>query len=146
MAIAFERLTRHDVAKLHQADDDIFDHAIDTERAAAFLDDPLNILVVAIEDGIVVGQIQGRIHAHLDAPDDLFIDNLGVAQRARRRGIARRLIAMALDIARARGAAAAWVLTEGDDGVAQAVYRAAGAAARPVTMFDFFAPAGDRAR
>jgi aminoglycoside 6'-N-acetyltransferase I len=133
----FKRLAPDDTSALARVAEDVFDHPIDEARARAFLADPLNILIVAIEDGVVVGQIQGKIHLHLDAPPDLFVDNLGVTPGRQRRGYARRLIALALDAGRARGAEEAWVLTERDNDAARAVYKISGAAHRDVAMFSF---------
>lgn len=137
MTVDFKRLTPDDTGALPRVAEDVFDHPIDEARAKKFLADPLNILIVATEDGKVVGQIQGKLHLHLDAPPDLFVDNLGVTPDRRRRGIAKRLIALALEAGRAAGAAEAWVLTERDNDAARAVYEISGAARRDVAMFSF---------
>lgn len=140
MSLVFRRLAPNDVALLQDVAEDVFDHPIDPERARRFLADRRAILVVAVDSGTVVGQIQAIVHLHPDAPPDLFIDNLGVAPAWRRRGIARDLIALARAAGREEGADEGWVLTEGDDEVAGAVYRNAGGAASPTILFTF--PAG----
>ncbi|MBY0423454.1 MAG: GNAT family N-acetyltransferase [Parvularculaceae bacterium] len=137
MDILFKRLSLDDVTLLQHEADDVFDHCVDLEASKRFLGDPRNLLVVALVDDLVIGQIQAVVHEHLDAPPDLFIDNLGVAPAWRRRGVARRLISLALQSGRLFGAEEAWVLTEQDNHAAQAAYASAGATARTTLMFSF---------
>lgn len=149
MKVEFRRIGPEDAGLLQAAAEDVFDDEVDVARAEVFLRDPRNILIVAVAGGLIVGQIQAVAHAHLDAAPDLFIDNLGVTPSWRRRGVARRLIALALEAGRLAGAEEAWVLTELDNAVAQAAYADAGASARQVTMFSIdltTAQAADAAR
>lgn len=134
MNIEYRHVEPLDAGMLHAAAADVFD-AVDATKAQIFLRDPRNILIVAVADGIIIGQLQAVLHTHLDAPADLFIDNLGVAPGWRRRGIARRLIALATEAGRRAGADEAWVLTEADNVAAQATYAATGASVREVAMF-----------
>jgi aminoglycoside 6'-N-acetyltransferase I len=137
MSLVFRRLAPNDIALLHNVADDVFDDRVEPERARRFLADRRAILVVAVTGGTVVGQIQAIVHLHPDAPPDLFIDNLGVAPAWRRRGIARNLIALARAAGREQGADEGWVLTEGDDEVAGAVYESAGGAPSRTILFTF---------
>ena len=137
MNVEFRRIGPGDAGLLQAAAEDVFDDAVDQARAEIFLGDPRNILIVAVAEGLIIGQVQAVAHAHLDAAPDLFIDNLGVTPSWRRRGVARRLIALALEAGRRVGAEEAWVLTELDNTAAQSAYRNAGAATRQTTMFTF---------
>jgi ribosomal protein S18 acetylase RimI-like enzyme len=55
------------------------------------------------------------------------VQELGVNDEARRRGIARALMAALRSEGRARGCSATWVLTEEDNHAARATYAATGA-------------------
>lgn len=101
---------------------DVFDGAVMPERLAAYLDAPDHLMVLALRDGEVVGQVAAVIHRHPDMPDELYIDNLGVTPALQRRGIGRRLMQAIFAIGRARGCEEAWVATESDNRPARALY------------------------
>lgn len=105
---------------------DVFDGPVVPARLAAYLAAPDHIMVVALEDGEVVGQVAAVIHRHPDMPDELYIDNLGVSPRHQRRGIGRRLMEAVFQAGLRRGCEEAWVATETDNGPARALYRALG--------------------
>ena len=137
MHLIFKRLGAEDIEQLGAVADDIFDHPIDVRFARDFLADPRNILIVALADDRVIAQLVAIVHRHLDAPPDLFVENLGVAASWRRRGVARRLIAMAFEEGAKQGARTAWVATEEDNDAANALYAATGAAAGRFVMFSY---------
>lgn len=122
---------------------DVFDHPAAAEATERFLGpvgrpDPRNILVLVWLNGQVVGFASGTVLDHPDKPRNLFLQELGVNEGARRRGIGRALIAALRAEGRARGCRATWVLTEGDNGAARAVYRAAGGQETgDVVMYDW---------
>jgi ribosomal protein S18 acetylase RimI-like enzyme len=139
MNLAFRRIESSEAKLLRTVADDVFDNPFDLERAERFLSDPRNILIVAIEDGRIIGQIAAVVHQHVDAPADLYIDNLGVTPSQQRRGIARRLIALALEAGQQQEAESAWVAVDADNTVAQKLYDKTGAASAPVLMFTYAA-------
>lgn len=100
----------------------VFDHAIDPRLAAEFLADPRHHIVVAIDDGMVVGMATGVHYVHPDKPAELFINEVGVAATHRRRGIARQLVGALLAHARTIGCREAWVLTEPSNAAARELY------------------------
>lgn len=122
---------------------DVFDGpamALGTERflGAPGAADPRNILIVAELDGAVVGFASGTILDHPDKPRNLFVQELGVNEAARRRGIARALLAALRAEGRAAGCAVSWVLTEEANGPARATYAATGGAeTRGVVMYEW---------
>lgn len=112
---------------LQRVADDVFDHAIRPEQAAAFLSDPRHQLVVAVEDGVVVGMVSAVEYFHPDKPPALWINEVGVAPTHQRRGIGRRLMVRVVELARGRGWDPVWVGTEIDNVAARGLYEATGA-------------------
>ena len=133
----FRRLAIGEVEALRDVAEDVFDYPIDLERATQFLSDHRNILIVAIEGSLVIGQITAVVHQHVDSPPDLYIDNLGVTPTRQRRGIATQLIALAIEAGRELHAEASWVAVDTDNSVAHEVYRRSGATGTPVMMFSY---------
>ena len=137
MQLEFRRLGPSDFPLLQNVDDEIFDYEVKEEFARRFLADDRNILIVARTGGRIIGQIVAIVHQHLDAPNDLFIENLGVAEAWRRHGVARRLLGMAFEAGVAQRAVTAWVATEEDNSPATGLYRATGASSGRFVMFSY---------
>lgn len=137
MSITYLQVSPTCVDVLANRADDVFDADIQSEFARAFLADPRNILIVAIDGDLVVGQIVAILHRHLDAPLDLFIENLGVAPDWQRRGIARTLLAKAFKAGAELGAVSAWVLTEPNNHPAKALYEGLETGPEPTVMYSF---------
>jgi ribosomal protein S18 acetylase RimI-like enzyme len=103
--------------------------------------DARNLLVVAEVGARVVGFASGTILDHPDKPRMLYIAELGVEDDMQRRGIGRALLAAIRAEGRARGCRQSYVLTEGDNAAARALYRAeAGAETTDIVMFDWQEP------
>jgi ribosomal protein S18 acetylase RimI-like enzyme len=120
-------LGTQDAAVLDRVDPDVFDEPVRAELAERYLSDPHRLLAVALdEDAVVVGMASGVVYLHPDKPLQLFINEVGVAERARRQGLARRLVQALLDHARSLGCIEAWVATEESNATARALYAALG--------------------
>lgn len=101
----------------------VFDDPVSASGRAAFFADARHMLGVAIDDGLVVGMVSAVEYFHPDkARPELWLNEVGVAESHRRRGLARRIIDAVLAEGRARGCTEAWVLTEHDNAAAQALY------------------------
>mgnify|MGYP002403789331 CR=1 FL=1 len=124
MTIRYRLLSLADAAVLLNVADDVFDEPIVPERALAYLADTTNLMMVAIDGDIVVGQCAAVIHRHADRATELYVENLGVAPSHRRRGIGRELVARMFEAGRARGCREAWVGTEPDNDPANRLYEA----------------------
>lgn len=118
-----------DASVLDEVAEGVFDREIDGRRAQEFLDDPRHHLAVAVIEGRVTGMASAVHYVHPDKPPELWINEVGVADSAQRRGLGRRLVQALLDHARAIGCEAAWVLTEPENDAARALY--AGRGGRP---------------
>jgi aminoglycoside 6'-N-acetyltransferase I len=117
----------------------VFDHDVDPALAAEFLRDPRHHLVVAVEDGLVVGFASGVHYVHPDKPAELWINEVGVAPTHQRQGLGKRLLQALFARGRALGCREAWVLTSPANGPAVRLYEAVGGVdlADPPVMFTF---------
>lgn len=129
--VAVRMLTAADARVLDSIDEGVFDNAPRPDLVAAFFDDPSNLLAVALAGDLVVGMASGIAYVHPDKPRQLFVNEVGVSARWRRRGIARRLVTLLLDRARELGCTEAWVATEVDNAAARRLYDALAAAEEP---------------
>jgi ribosomal protein S18 acetylase RimI-like enzyme len=108
---------------------------------AAAAPDPRNLMFVAEVAGRICGFVSGMVQDHPDKPPTLYIGELGVNEAQQRQGIARALVQTIRSEGRARGCQATWVLTEGDNLAALALYRdLGGSETRDVVMFDWDEP------
>jgi ribosomal protein S18 acetylase RimI-like enzyme len=137
MDVTIKRLTSADAAILDHIADDVFDEPVDRDRLVAYLAATGHFMLVAVADGVVVGQCAAVIHRHPDKPTELYLDEVGVAPNFQRQGIARRLVDEMLALGRAEGCEEAWVGTEHDNVPAQRLYGSGGAAAEPFLMYVF---------
>lgn len=126
-----------DAALFDRVADDVFDAAIAPARLARYLADPAHKMVVALHDGVVIGQCAGVVHLHPDQATELYIDNLGVAPAFRRQGVARGLVSRMLDLGRSLGCEEAWVGTETDNAAANGLYETFGAEGETFVLYKY---------
>jgi aminoglycoside 6'-N-acetyltransferase I len=122
MTAEIVRLTPANTVLLARVADDVFDDEIVPARVAAFLAESGHLMLLAVDDGLVVGQLAAIVHRHPDRATELYLDNLGVAPSHRRRGVARRLMEEMLELGRGLGCEEAWVGTEVDNDAARGLY------------------------
>ena len=101
---------------------DVFDNPIDPDQLRSFLDDPRHIMMIAMEDGIVVGMASAVEYFHPDKQPQLWINEIGVTPAKRRCGIGRRLTEALVACAESRGCSYAWVGTDIQNEAAQATF------------------------
>jgi aminoglycoside 6'-N-acetyltransferase I len=124
---------------LDRVDPECFDEPIDRGRAARCVASPDVVLVVAVADGLVVGQCLAAIHRHPDKETELYIDDLAVSPAYQRRAIATRLVRACVQHGAEAGVV--WVATEPDNEAARAFYAALGLASRSALVFEGVAAA-----
>jgi aminoglycoside 6'-N-acetyltransferase I len=137
MTIEFRALDIGDIAILDNVADDVFDHELIPAQTARFLEDPSHFIVVAIDQGVVVGIGTANEYLHPDKPVQFWVQEMGVAPAWQRQGIGRRLLQMLLNIARERGLEEVWVGTEDDNLPARELYRSQGGAEESFVMYTF---------
>ena len=111
-----------DEAVLDNVANEVFDEPVDRGRLSGYLAEPSHHMFVALHDGVVVGQAAAVVHRHPDKPTELYIDEVGVADGYRRRGIAKRMLEAMFAHGKAIGCEEAWVGTEPDNLPARGLY------------------------
>ena len=102
---------------------DVFDEPIHPERLEAYLLEPGHLMLLAFDNGVVVGQCAAVIHRHPDKLTELYVDEVGTASTHRRMGIARLMKDELFAWGRELGCEEAWLGTETDNEPAKALYR-----------------------
>ena len=116
------RLSPDNAGLLDRVAEDVFDEPVRPDRLAAYLADPGHIMLVAVSDGIVIGQCAAVVHRHPDKVAELYIDEVGVSPAFQRKGIARAMVERMLAIGKELGCGEAWVGTEPDNLPARGLY------------------------
>src|SRR4051794_10579640 len=105
----------------------LFDGPARPVATTRFLSEPTSHLCIAYEGDEPAGFVSGVETTHPDKGTEMFLYELAVDERFRRRGIGTALVRALADRARERGCYGMWVLTDGDDDAALGTYREAGA-------------------
>ena len=121
----------HDARVLECVAPGVFDGVIDPRWSAEFLANDRHHLIVAIEDGVVVGMASAMCYVHPDKAPQLWINEVGVAPSHQGRGIGRQLLDRTMALAAALGCTEAWVLTDRENTVAKRLYERAGGIVPP---------------
>jgi [ribosomal protein S18]-alanine N-acetyltransferase len=105
----------------------LFDDPVDLAATRRFLANEVNVLLIAYVDGNPAGFVSGTELSHPDKPaPELFLNELGVDEAYRGRGVGRSLVERLWSLAQERGCREMWVLTEEENVAANKVYTAAG--------------------
>jgi ribosomal protein S18 acetylase RimI-like enzyme len=137
MEVEIRRMRPGDEAVLENVAPDVFDEAIDPARLAAFLAEPRHMMVLALVDGLVVGQGRAIVHMSPDQADELYIDNMGVDPAFQRRGYGGRILDELLAWGREKGCDHAWLGTESDNTAAQALYGSRGGKLQHMVYYEW---------
>ena len=131
------RVDAKDAGALTTVAEDVFDAPFDAMLLAAYLSDPRHMMVLALSEGVVIGQARSIIHLSPDQAPELYIDNMGVAPDRLREGIGGRLLDARLAWGRERGCDYAWLGTETDNAAARALYESRGAAGSQMVIYEY---------
>ena len=135
----------HDLRLLGADDEDVlqrvapgvFDGPVLPERVREVLRDPRHHIVVAIDFGVVVGMVTAVHYVHPDKRPELWIDEVGVGEGHRRRGLGRRMLERMLERGRELGCTEAWVLTDAENAAANRLYAGSGGRSSWSIMYTF---------
>ena len=101
---------------------------LDREAVRAYLADPRNVLLFAFDEDRAVGFLRATELLRLTSRrKQMFLYEIGVDARFRRRGVGKSLVNTLLDDCRARAFAEVFVLTDPANTAAVALYRSTGA-------------------
>ena len=138
MGIELKVLGPGDDAILRNTAPEVLDRGIDWDLAREFLNDPRHHFVAAMDGGVVVGFASGVHYIHPDKPAQMFINEVGVAETHRGRGIGRKVVQRIVELARELECSEAWVLTDRENEAALRMYeRAGGKREKTQEMFTF---------
>lgn len=117
----------------------VFDYPVRRELCAEFLQDGRHHLAVAVEEGEVIGMASGVHYVHPDKEADLWINEVGVAEAHRGRGVGKALVRVLLEEGRRLGCREGWVLTDRGNAAAMRLYGSCGGKETPPdsVMFTF---------
>jgi ribosomal protein S18 acetylase RimI-like enzyme len=104
----------------------LFDGPARPDATARFLAEAGHHLLVAHEDGQAVGFVSGVEVTHPDKGTEMFLYELAVDERYRRRGIGRALTEHLAEVAKTAGCYGMWVITDADNAAARATYEGTG--------------------
>ena len=101
----------------------VFDKPIQSRFVDVYLGNPYNWLVVAMIDGMVVGQCMAVILQTPDKGSEIFLNEIGTGDDWLRQGIAEALMQALFKRADAAGIEEIWLGTEPDNSPARALYK-----------------------
>lgn len=137
MSISLKRIRATDTAIFNNIAADVFDEPVDPLRLRAYLAAPANLMVLALDGDLVVGQCAGVIHNHPDKVTELYVDEVGTATAYLRQGVATSMFSELLAWGRERGCREAWLGTERNNHAANALYRTFGGAEEIFRYYEF---------
>jgi ribosomal protein S18 acetylase RimI-like enzyme len=112
----------HEVARFEAA----FDDDVLPDETRRFLVDERHHLLLGYVDDRPAGFVSAVEVFHPDKPAELFLNEIGVVDEARRRGVARALIEELKRLGGERGCGSIWVLTDEDNEAAMSLYHSTG--------------------
>jgi GNAT superfamily N-acetyltransferase len=118
----------------------IFDKAIDPILCKEFLNDPRHHIVVAIENGLVIGFVSAVHYIHPDKPVELWINEVSVAPDYRKMGVAKKILRSMFEVGIELGCKEAWVLADQSNIAGMKTYSSVGGEEykNEMTMFTFY--------
>lgn len=137
MSIQLRRMQPGDELDFGEVAPDVFDEPIHPERLEAYLLEPGHLMLLAFDNGVVVGQCAAVIHRHPDKLTELYIDEVGTASTHLRQGIATRMVEAMFAWGRELGCREAWLGTELDNLEANGLYAKVGGKGGKMVYYEF---------
>ncbi|MBY0497197.1 MAG: GNAT family N-acetyltransferase [Cyanobacteria bacterium] len=135
-----KRLSSDSHSVLDRVAPGVFDNPLSSQLVAEFLGDDRHHLVVAVDQGVVIGFVSGVHYVHPDKPAEMFINEIGVAPGHQGQGVGKATMQELLRYAERLGCREAWVLTNRTNHAAMRLFAATGGehASHDQVMFTFF--------
>ena len=106
--------------------EEAFDDAVSPKETSRFLADDRHVLLLGYLDDRPAGFVSAVEVFHPDKQAELFLNEIGVIEPHRRRGVARALIDELKRLGQERGCGAIWVLTDEENAAAMGLYAGTG--------------------
>ncbi len=90
MQINIAHITYDNTELLNLIVEDGFDKEVDFNFLSSYVKS--HIMLAALKNGVVIGQVSSVIQNHIDIPMELYIDDLGVTPLCQRQSVAIKLI------------------------------------------------------
>lgn len=113
------------VALFDHVHEEVFDGPLQPDLLVSYLADPRLHIIVAMDGVQMIGMCSGMHYHHPDKPPQMWINELGVADPWRRRGLATRLVSTLCDLGRTLECSETWVIAEPTD-MAEGFYTSLG--------------------
>ncbi len=136
MTIEIVRIDEHNRALLDNLDEEIFDEAVDPGCLAVYVKEQSHLMLVAILEGTVIGQVLAVVHRQPDRATELYIDNLAVSEKFQRLGIATKLLTKLFAIGKKNGCDEVWVAVDPDNEQAKKFYRSMNLSVSTALIFE----------
>ena len=130
------RLDETNLDLLDGADPEIFDEDVRLQLSMEVVKDRGHIMLLAVNENSVIGQILCNVHRHMDKPTELYIDDLAVSDKCLRQGVASLLVKEAIEIGKQKGCKQVWIATEPDNEPANKLYESLGLNKNNAYIFD----------
>jgi len=134
--IEYVAINNDNTSHLDNIAEDVFDGPFHKQRFSDYLKQDNHCLVVAVDNGLVIGHIRAVIHRHPDLPGELYIDNVGVTPKYQRQGIATQLVEEIREFGRQANCRDLWVATEANNKAASKFYEALKLKKNIINMYD----------
>lgn len=120
--ISFETISGDNRHLLDQIEPKVFEGPVRSDFLDGCLANPNQFLIVAVAGGKVVGKAISYVFHFPDKPSEIYIEEIDVAKKWRRQGVASGLMDAVGEEGRRRGIAEYWLITEKDNDGARALY------------------------
>jgi aminoglycoside 6'-N-acetyltransferase I len=136
-SVEIRLLGPEDDAVLDRVAPGVFDEPVQPRLTREFLADARHHLIVALDDGLVVGMISALHYVHPDKAPQLWINEIAVAPSHQRRGIGRQLLDAILAHGRTLGCTEGWLGTEETNVTARRLYERVGGVPETFVLYEF---------
>ena len=116
----------------------VFDAPVRADFLATCLASPQQFLIVAEAEGRVIGKALSYIFHFPDKPSEIYIEEIDVARKWRRQGVASALMDAVGAEGQKRGIAEYWLVTEKDNKAARALYEQKAHREEKAVWYEFY--------
>lgn len=120
--IEYHLITADNASLLDHIETGVYEAPIKADFLAASLANPHQILVVAVANDVVVGKAQAYVFYFPEKPAEIYIEEIDVAKKWRRQGVASALMNAVGAEGKKHGIVEYWLVTEKDNDGARALY------------------------